>query len=83
MWHFHIYTIHNTFCKFLLYFLLNDSFDLVARYKSQAKLFIFLVLLVCLIYTEQALDDESDTDADRAEEQCQLQTGHIPHGYIQ
>ena len=44
---------------------------------------LFLAFFVCFIYTEQALDDESDTNADRAEDQCQLQTGHITHGYVQ
>ena len=71
------------FASFSSIFLLNHSFYLVARCKSPAKLFIFLVLLVCLVYAKQALDDESDTNADRAENQCQLQTGHITHGYVQ
>ena len=44
---------------------------------------LFPTFFVCFIYAKQALDDESDTNADRAEDQCQLQTGHITHGYVQ
>ena len=71
------------FASFSSIFLLNHSFYLVARCKSPAKLFIFLVLLVCLVHAEQALDDESDTDADCAEDQCQFESAHITHRYIQ